>query len=111
MTFKQLFLAVAIASLTTAPVAQADTGIGGGISYVFGQGLAVGVKLLTTDKKDKTIASVGLDYMLGTGTWRPNVGLGYLGDKVYGDLNTGYNYQNGTWDFGMSAGVADSEDK
>ncbi|MFT6913892.1 MAG: hypothetical protein ACJAWL_000178 [Motiliproteus sp.] len=111
MSLKKLSLAaIAAASLIT-PTAQADAGVGAGVTYVFGQGVAVSLKVFTNDKEDHAVGSAGLDYMLGAGAWRPNVGVGYLGDSVYGDLNAGYDYQKGTWNLGMGAGAADSEDK
>ncbi|MFT6913891.1 MAG: hypothetical protein ACJAWL_000177 [Motiliproteus sp.] len=113
MSLKKLSLAtIAAASLMT-PMAQGDAGVGAGMTYVFGQGVAVGMKVFTNDKEDHAVGSAGLDYMLGTGAWRPNVGVGYLGDNVYGDLNAGYDYQKGTWNLGVSAGTGstDAEDK
>jgi len=109
MSLKQLSLAAAVAVSLFAPIAQADAGVGAGITYVFGQGVAVGVKLFTSDEEDKAVGSAGLDYMINSGSWRPNVGVGYLGDSVYGDVNAGYNYKTGVWDFGVSGGTADTE--
>ncbi|MBQ0756642.1 MAG: hypothetical protein KBT66_11275 [Amphritea sp.] len=111
MSLKKLTLIAAIAATLATPIAQADAGVGAGITYVFGQGFAVGVKVFTNDEEDKGVGSFGLDYMLGSGAWRPNVGVGYLGDSIYGDVNAGYNYQTGGWTFGVGAGGADTEDK
>lgn len=110
MSLKKLSLAAIVAASLTTPIAQADAGFGAGITYVFGQGVAVGVKVFTNDKEDKGVGAVGLDYMLGSGTWRPNVGVGYLGDNIYGDVNAGYNYKTGAWNFGVGAGGTDTED-
>lgn len=110
MSLKKFSLAAVVAASLTAPVAQADAGVGAGITYVFGQGFAVGLKIFTNDEEDKGVGSVGLDYMLGVGGWRPNVGVGYLGDNIYGDVNAGYNYKTGTWGFGVGGGGVDTED-
>jgi hypothetical protein len=111
MYLKGLYLTALVAMFMTTSIVQADAGIGAGVTYVFRQGVAVGVKLFSNDKEDKVVGTAGLDYMLGTGSWRPNVGIGYLGDKVYGDINASYNFQSGIWDFGVGAGAADTEDK
>ncbi|MFT6913893.1 MAG: hypothetical protein ACJAWL_000179 [Motiliproteus sp.] len=115
MSLKKLSLAAIVAASLMTPMAQADAGVGAGMTYVFGQGVAVGLKVFTNDKEDQAVGSAGLDYMLGTGAWRPNVGVGYLGDSVYGDLNAGYDYQKGAWNLGAGAGAgtssADIEDE
>lgn len=110
MSLKKLSLAAVVAASLTTPIAQADAGVGAGITYVFGQGVAVGLKVFTNDEEDKAVGSVGIDYMLGSGAWRPNVGVGYLGDNIYGDANAGYNYKTGAWSFGVGAGGTDTEE-
>ncbi len=110
MSIKKLSLVTAVAVSLAAPIAQADAGVGAGITYVFGKGVAVGLKLFTNDEEDKAVGSVGLDYVIKSGAWRPNVGVGYLGDNIYGDVNAGYNYKTGEWDFGIGVGATDTED-
>ncbi len=111
MYLKQLSVAALLASSVLSQTAQADVGFGAGITYVFGQGVAVGLKAFTSNDEDEAAGSVGVDYLLGSGTWRPNVGISYLGDNLYGDFNAGYNYQQGSWSFGVGAGGVNTEDK
>ena len=75
---KYKFLATALAAALVTSMAHADTGVGAGLTYVFYEGVAVGLKIFTDDKEDKAVGSVGLDYIVGSGAWRPNVGVGYL---------------------------------
>lgn len=95
-------IVAAILASVSAPTVHAGAGVG--ISYVFGQGLTVGVKIFSDDKEGNAVGTAGLDYLLGSGAWRPNIGIGYLGDNHYGDLNAGYNYQIGRWSLGVGAG-------
>ncbi len=114
MSLKALSRAALAATILSAPLAttaQADAGFGVGISYVFGEGIAVGVKAFTDDEEEKGVGSVGLDYIVNSGAWRPNVGAAYLDEDVYVDVNAGYNYQTGSWDFGVGGGYADIEEE
>lgn len=111
MSVKKLSLAVIVAASLATPLAQADAGIGVGMTYVIGQGAAVGMKVFTRDREDQTVGSAGLDYMLGSGKVRPNVGIGYLGNNIYGDVNAGYDFQNSAWNLGVGAGVLDTRKK
>ncbi|RTE65887.1 hypothetical protein EH243_09370 [Amphritea opalescens] len=111
MFIKKLSVAAIVAASLAVPVAQADAGFGAGITYVFGEGVAVGVKIFTDDEEDKAVGSLGLDYVVNSGAWRPNVGVGYLGDNIYGDLSAGYNLGAGTWSFGAGAGAVDTDEE
>lgn len=110
MDFKKLTFVSLIAASMLSPTSQADVGFGGGITYIFGQGFAVGVKAFTSNNEDEAAGSIGLDYMLPTGGWRPNVGISYLGDNIYGDINVGYDYQQSSWNFGVGAGGVNTEE-
>lgn len=110
MDLKKLSLAAVVTASLVTPIAQADVGVGAGITYVFGEGLAIGVKVFTDDEKDKVVGSLGLDYKVNSRAWRPNVGIGYLGDNIYGDLNAGYNYRNSAWDYGVGIGILDTDE-
>jgi len=88
-----------------------DLGYGVGISYVFGQGLAVGIKAFADDEANEGTVGIGMDYVFSNSGLRPNVGIGYLGDGYYGDLNLGYNLGIGQFDLGVGAGWSDADDK
>lgn len=88
----------------------ADVGYGAGINYVFGKGLSVGLRLFSDDEQDQVAGSVGVDYMLKGGSWRPVVGVVYLGDDNYGELNIGYNLKLKAFDIGVGVGYANTDD-
>jgi len=96
-----------IAPLTLASPAMADPTIGFGLSVQFGGGqvnTGVGLRVFSDDRRDKVVASVGLDYMFGSQSWRATVGPAYLGDNAYISLDLGINLQTGVRDFGIGVG-------
>lgn len=96
-----------IAPLTLASPAMADPTIGFGLSVQFGGGqvnTGVGLRVFSDDRRDKVVASVGLDYMFGSQSWRATVGPAYLGDNAYISLDLGINPQTGVRDFGIGIG-------
>lgn len=111
MSLKKITLIAAMTTALVAPYSQADVGAGVGVTYVFGQGFAVGVKAFSDDDEDEAVASVGIDYMLSSKSWRPNVGVGYLDDNIYTDLTAGYDFGHNGWTFGIGAGAADTEEE
>jgi hypothetical protein len=104
------FAALVISVALPANPAVADVGYGGGLNYVFGQGLSVGLRVFSDDEEDEVAGSMGIDYVLKGRSWRPVVGLVYLGDDHYGELNFGYNLTSKTFDVGVGVGYADTED-
>ncbi|UTW10466.1 hypothetical protein [Marinobacterium rhizophilum] len=106
---KQWFLGLAFAGMSSA--ASADIGVGAGVTYVFGgNGLALGIKAFSSDNEDEGAASLGLDYVFSSRSWRPSIGAAYLFDSSYVDVTAGYNYGTGSWDLGLGAGFADTDD-
>ncbi|ANG61363.1 hypothetical protein A8C75_02040 [Marinobacterium aestuarii] len=92
-------------------VTTADVGVGAGLTYVFGgNGLALGIKAFSSDDEDEAAASLGLDYVFSSRSWRPNIGATYLFDSSYVDVTAGYNYGTRAWDLGLGAGYADTDD-
>jgi hypothetical protein len=105
---KKAVLSVALASLAT--TASADPGFGAGITYVFGDGVALGVKVFSTDDEKKGAASAGMDYLFGSKAWRPNAGIAYLGVDYYVDITVGYNLKSKAVDYGIGGGYANTDD-
>ncbi|WP_321350407.1 hypothetical protein [Halopseudomonas oceani] len=101
------------ATLSALPLtaSASDVGFGVGISYIFGQGPAVGIKAFSDDEADRAAAVLGLDYVFANGGLRPNVGVAYLGNDYYGDANVGYNFGNSRFDFGVGAGWSDADNQ
>ncbi|MFY0682289.1 MAG: hypothetical protein JXR13_17075 [Thalassovita sp.] len=72
-----------------APAAQADPVFGFGFTFTLEGDLNVGVKVFTNDSKGAA-ASLGLDYNLTQKALRPNVGVSYLNNQGFLDLNYGF---------------------
>jgi hypothetical protein len=107
---QKIISAAILTSILSLPLTlHADTGFGIGVTYVFDSGMAVGVKVFADDKKSAFEASAGMDYMLKSGAWRPNIGASYLGDSNYGDLNAGWNLKYKIIDFGVGFGFSDTK--
>jgi outer membrane protein W len=94
----------------TSTLTQAGPAFGIGVSYVFGEGVAVGAKIFSDDDEDEAVLSAGIDYQITSGSWRPNLGVGYLGDNYYGDLSVGYDLGKSDWNIGVGAGYANTDE-
>ncbi len=115
MTLPRLSLCTLAASVGTALAApaSADPTIGIGFSLSFGGGqpqLGAGARIFSDDEEDEFAASVGLDYVFTTQSWRPTVGAAYLMDDSYVGADVGYNYTLGAFDVGGGIGLADTDD-
>ncbi|MFT6904814.1 MAG: hypothetical protein ACJAS1_001468 [Oleiphilaceae bacterium] len=107
---QKIISAAILTSILSLPLTlHADTGFGIGVTYVFDSGMAVGVKVFADDEEYEVEASAGIDYMLDSGALRPNIGVAYLGDNNYVDLNVGYNLKNKSRNFGVGVGFVDTE--
>ena len=102
---KNIVLSGALAAMIAVPApVTADPSFGFGISFIFGGGVAVGGRIFSTDKPQKGALSLGLDYMFGSGAWRPLVGVAYLDDNYYLDFSLGLGTQSGELDYGIGIG-------
>lgn len=109
MSYKILSAAALICALSTP--ATADPVLGFGLSFTFGAGkvnTGIGMRVFSNDERDKAAASVGLDYMFGTKSWRGSLGAAYMMDNSYIELNGGYGFGGGGFDFGFGAGGANT---
>jgi hypothetical protein len=91
-----------------APASTSSPTVGLGVSIAYGGGKAetgIGVRVFSSDRRDKTAASVGLDYMLGSKRWRGTVGVARLGKNAYLGLDLGLGLTDGAIDFGASTGA------
>jgi len=88
--------------LTSVGASASDVGFGIGISYVFGEGPALGIKAFSNDEDNEAVVSVGLDYVFSSQSIRPNIGVGYQGE--------GYSLEKQTVDFGLGGGWSNSDD-
>jgi hypothetical protein len=102
---KNAFLPVAVATMlaTSAPV-LADPSLGLGLSYVFGGGVSVGVRVFSTDRPQSGALALGLDYSFSSGALRPTVGAAYLDNDGYVDFSVGVDPDSGTLNYGIGLG-------
>ncbi|MDF3931832.1 hypothetical protein [Pseudomonas citronellolis] len=108
-----LVSAVLLAAVSAPSVALADDiGVGVGVSYVFGSqgGFTVGVKAFSNDEDNETVGSVGLDYVITSGAFRPNIGAAYQGQGYFGGADVGFNLKSQEIDFGVGGGWSNSDD-
>ena len=108
------FIAASALALALSTPALADPTLGFGLNFTFGGGTVntgVGVRPFSNDEKDKAAASVGLDYMFGSQSFRGSLGAAYMMDDSYIELNGGYDFNSGGFDFGIGAGGADTSDQ
>ena len=111
--FKSVLLASALVAAAGVASAQeislredADPTVSAGLTWVFGKGAAVGLKLFSTNREGDAAATLGIDYLFNSGAWRSNVGVAYIDNGVFFDLNLGFG--NGEMDFGAGIGPIDS---
>jgi hypothetical protein len=94
--------------LTLAAPAVADPTVGFGVTYSFGGGqpqAGIGLRVFSNDEQDEFAGTVGVDYMLGTRSWRGTIGAAYLAENVFAGVDLGYDFGDGTFGFGVSAGA------
>ena len=90
-----------------APAVSSSPTVGVGLSLSFGQGrfdTGVGIRVFSGNLRNKTVASAGIDYMLGSQRWRGTLGVARLGNNAYIGLDLGLGLKDGTFDYGFSAG-------
>lgn len=99
--------------LSLSAPAMADPAVGLGLNFTFGNGkinTGVGVRVFSNDEQDKAAASIGIDYMFSSQSWRGSLGAAYMMDNSYIELNGGYNFNGGGFDFGVGAGGVKTTD-
>lgn len=108
-------LAATAAAMSFSGAAVASAGVGVGLGWSFGgpkgvSGATAGIKVFSTDKEDKAAASLGLDYAFAERSFRPNVGVAYIGkNNIYLDANVGYLMSKRSMNFGLGAGYVDTK--
>jgi hypothetical protein len=105
------FIAASALALTLSTPVLADPALGFGLIFTFGNGsvnTGVGVRAFSDDEQDKAAASVGLDYMFGSQSWRGYLGAAYMMDNSDIELNGGYDFNSVRFDFGIGGGGANT---
>lgn len=103
------FLALAFAlPVSIAAPAAADPALGLGVTFAFGAGAqvdtGVGLRAFNRDRRNSTVASVGLDYMLASQQFRATVGAAALRRNAFFGVDLGYGFGTGALDVGPSVG-------
>ena len=114
MKIKVLATSILLSSSFLASTANADVGFGVGVSLIYGEetgfDVGVGPKLFTTNEEKKVAASAGIDYLVKSSSFRPNIGVSYLfKEDAYADINVGYNLKSQSIDFGLGGGYTKTE--
>jgi hypothetical protein len=98
-----------LAAIAAGNSVAADPTVGVGVSYVFGEGFAAGVKVFSTDKKDEFAAYAGVDYVFNSRQFRPNLGAAYLFEDAFVGGDIGWNISENVANFAVSGGWADTK--
>ena len=104
--FRRLALICALPALLATPAA-ADPTVGLGLSFSFGSGgvdTGIGLRVFSDNRRKRTVATAGVDYMLGSQTWRGTLGAAYLGNNSYLGLDLGIGFGDGAIGLGLGAG-------
>ena len=96
-------LPLAALLLACAGAARAEPGVMLGVSHNFGGDTGFTVKLLSTDRRDKLAAAVGVSYFpwAATQPWGFDTSVGYTFRR--GALTVGYDWLNGQFQLGLGA--------
>lgn len=84
------------------------------LSFAFGSGgvePGIGLRVLSDNRRTRAAATVGLDYMFTSESFRGTVGAAYIGRNIVGGADVGYNFSSGNFDFGLSAGGAPTKSR
>lgn len=107
--------AFAVESAPSAPTTTSSSSsrptIGLGLSVAFGSGgidTGIGLRVFSSNRRNRAVGSLGLDYMFQSQSLRGTVGVGYLGRNVFGGADLGYNFNRRDIDFGLSIGGANT---
>lgn len=106
----RLAMLCAVSATLSAPAA-ADPAVGFGLTITFGAGqpeVGAGLRVFSNDEEDKLAASLGLDYMFTSQSFRGSLGAAYLMNDSYIGLDGGYNFTTGTFGFGIGGGTVDT---
>ncbi|MFN4170580.1 MAG: hypothetical protein ACK4GW_02380 [Pseudorhodobacter sp.] len=104
MTPTAVLLALGLA-LPLASPARADPAVGVGVSILFGGESSLGLRIFSSDRRNRAAASVGLDYVFRSQRIRPTIGAAYLGNNAYIGLDMGLDLARGGVDFSAGIGV------
>ncbi|WP_078120899.1 hypothetical protein [Thiosocius teredinicola] len=89
---------------------SSDAAVGLGLSYVFGEGAALGLKVFSDDEPYEVVGSIGVEYLFTSKAFRPTIGAAYLGDNHYVEASLGWNFGRSAVDYALGAGWADTDD-
>lgn len=95
--------------------AAADPTLGLGLTFTWGGGsqgdTGVGLRVFSNDERKEFVGTLGVDYMLGSRSVRPNVGVAYLARNSYVGMDIGYDFGSSGVNVGVGLGLADTKKK
>ena len=107
------FLASLPVILALATPVAADPTVGLGLTFTWGGGArgdtGVGLRLFSDDERKDFVGTLGVDYMLGSQSFRPNVGIAYLARNSYVGMDLGYDFGGSGVNVGVGLGAADTK--
>lgn len=113
MRYRFLASLPVILALST-PVA-ADPTVGLGLTFTWGGGArgdtGIGLRVFSNDERKDVVGTLGVDYMLGSQSFRPNVGIAYLARNSYVGMDVGYDFGSNGVNVGVGLGAADTKRK
>ncbi|MCT8159749.1 hypothetical protein [Pseudoruegeria sp. SHC-113] len=108
---KRLLCGTAFAALLAPGAALADPTASINLTWVFGEGFAIGVKGFSNDESGEAAATIGVDYVFSAQQFRPNVGVAYIDDDWFVGLDIGvFGTDFSGANFGIGVGPIDSDD-
>ncbi|WP_146036519.1 hypothetical protein [Pseudotabrizicola formosa] len=100
--------------LALATPAAADPTLGLGLTFTWGGGsrgdTGIGLRVFSDDERKEFVGSLGVDYMVGSQSIRPNVGIAYLARNSYVGMDIGYDFGSSGVSVGVGLGAADTEE-
>lgn len=88
--------------------------MGLGLLFSFGGGqpqAGIGLRLFSGNRSNSVVATVGVDYMFGTQSFRGTLGGAWLGRGTYLVLDMGLDFNGGGVNFGFGAGGVGTRDR
>lgn len=104
-------LALSDVLIEPASTSSSRPSVGLGLTVAFGSGgidTGIGLRVFSSNRRNRAVGSLGLDYMFTSQSLRGTVGVGYLGRNVFGGAEMGYNFNRRDIDFGLSIGGANT---
>ena len=120
MRFTAFYAAVAAAMIAVPAHAQPpqistsyNPTVGLGVTFAFDGGgkmeTGIGLRVFSSNQRNKAAATVGLDYMFSSKRLRPSLGTAYIGSDAYIGADVGFGLNGEGFDFGLGLGAVNTK--